>query len=378
MQLKRTLPLALASSVTAQSTTSLTDALGAQNSSLSTLNGILQSSGLGQRLSSLSNVTILAPNNDALNALLNQTGAAATPADNAALTALLNYHVLNGTQYADNIGNTSVFIPTYLTNETYANITGGQRVEARMSDNNVTFFSALKQNASVVTANLNFTGGVIHIIDGVLSIPENVTDTLSNANLTAAAGAIKAANLDVGSMRDVTIFAPNNDAFNAVGSVLANLSTEDLASTLGYHVIENNVAYSSGLQNSTLTTMNGKDVTISVINGTVFVNSAKVTVPDLLVSNGVVHVIDQVLNPGNTTATPDPTASSATPAYTSASSGTAGVPFTSGVATPTTTFPAATSGGSAATSTSNPGAPMKTAAVGAAALFGGAAMLANF
>ncbi|KAK9780474.1 putative FAS1 domain-containing protein [Seiridium cardinale] len=378
MQLKRTLPLALASSVTAQSTTSLTDALNAQNASLSTINGLLLSSGLGQQLSSLSNVTILAPNNDAFSALLNQSGAAATLADNAALMSLLNYHVLNGTQYADSIGNTSVFIPTYLTNGTYANITGGQRVEARMSDNNVTFFSALKQNATVVTANVNFTGGVIHIIDGVLSIPENITDTLSNANLTAAAGAIKATNLGVSSMRDVTIFAPNNDAFNAIGNVLSELSTGDLASTLGYHVIENDVAYSSDLHNSTLTTMNGKDVTISVINGTVFVNSAKVTIPDLLVSNGVVHVIDQVLNPDNTTATPDPTASSATPGYTGASTDTAGVPFTSGVPTPTTTFPAATSGGSEATSTSNPGAPMKTAAVGAAALFGGAAMLANF
>ncbi|KAH6655222.1 FAS1 domain-containing protein [Truncatella angustata] len=377
MQLKRTITLALAGVVNAQNP-SLSDALNAQNSSLSTLNGLLQSTGLGGQLSQLSNVTILAPNNDALSALLNNSDAAARLADNSALAALLNYHILNGTHYADAFGNTSAFLPTYLTNQSYTSVTGGQRVEARTSDGNVTFFSALKQNATVVTANLNFTGGVIHIVDGVLNIPSNLTTTLSNANLTAAAGAINTANLEgtLGGLRDITVFAPNNDAFNDIGSVLANISTEDLGTVLGYHVVENHVAYSSDLQNSTLTATNGDKLTISVINGTVYVNAARVTVPDILISNGVVHVINQVLNSDNSTATPDTTGTG--PAYSGASSGTAGVPYTSGVATPTTTFPAATSGGTAATSTSNPGMPMKTAAVGMGALFGGAAMLANF
>lgn len=143
--------------------------------------------------------------------------------------------------------------------------------------------------------NLNFTGGVIHIIDSVLTIPVNITDTLSAANLTAATGAIRTANVEgnLGDLRDVTIFAPNNDAFDAIGSVLANLSSQDLSNVVGYHVIENLVAYSADLMNQTVTAQNGDELTISVINGTVFVNAARVTVPDLLVSNGVVHVIDQ-------------------------------------------------------------------------------------
>jgi uncharacterized surface protein with fasciclin (FAS1) repeats len=96
-------------------------------------------------------VTILAPNNDALSALLNNSDAAATLSDSGAVDALLSYHVLRGTYYADSFTNTSMFIPTLLVNETYANITGGQRVEARVSDSNVTFFSGLKQNATVLT-----------------------------------------------------------------------------------------------------------------------------------------------------------------------------------------------------------------------------------
>ncbi|KAI1870581.1 uncharacterized protein JN550_005124 [Neoarthrinium moseri] len=380
MHLYHSLFLALAGIVSSQSTQSLTDALNGQNSSLSTLNSLLQSTGLGPALNNLKNVTLLAPNNDALSALLNNTDAAATLSDTGALTALLNYHVINGTFYADSFGNSSVFAATHLTNESYANVTGGQRVEARASDGSVVFFSAYKENATVVTPNVNFTGGTIHIIDSVLTIPMNVTDTLSKSNLTAAAGAIRTANLEkvLGDLRDVTIFAPNNDAFNAIGNLAANMSTDDLAKILGYHVINGTVAYSTDLRNQTVTSSSGQELRITVEDGAVFVNAARVTIPDLLVSNGVVHVINQVLNPANSTETPDATATSAPPAFSGASSGTAGVPFTSGISTPTTTVPAATSGGGAATSsTSNPGMPMKTGAVGAAALFGGAALFAN-
>ncbi|KAI1407655.1 FAS1 domain-containing protein [Hypoxylon sp. FL1857] len=378
MQYKQLLPLALASVASAQ-TPSLTDALGSQNSTLSSLNALLGSnSQFADSLNNLQNVTILAPNNDALGALNDTTSLLTDP---GYLQALLSYHVLNGTYHNTSFTNQSIFIPTTLTNSTYTNVTGGQVVEARLYDNNVTFFSALKQNASIVTPNVNFTGGTIHVIDRLLYIPQNVSETLSSANLTAAEGAINTVDLtdSVDITHDVTIFAPDNDAFNAIGSIIGNLSSDDLTNIVGYHVVNGSVNYSTQLQNTTLTTVNGQNITITVENGTVYANSAKVTVPDILLANGVVHVIDQVLNPNNTSATPDPSATTTTPAFTSASSGTAGVPFTSGITTPSTTFPAATSAGGSGESSSSSGAamPMKTGAVGAAALFGGAAVFAN-
>lgn len=123
----------------------------------------------------------------------------------------------------------------------------------------------------------------------------NVTDTLTSANLTAAIGAVRKANLEttLGDTKDVTVFAPNNDAFNAIGSLIANMTNEQLTSLVGYHVVNGTVAYSTDLDNSTLTSLSGDDLTITVINGTVFVNAARVTVPDILFSNGVVHVINQ-------------------------------------------------------------------------------------
>lgn len=85
-----------------------------------------------------------------------------------------------------------------------------------------------------------------------------------------------------------------------------------------------------------------------------------------------------MLNPANTTATADPSATTVAPAFSGGATGTVGVPFTSGISTPTTTFPAATSGGARSSSSSGIAAPMKTGAVGAAALFGAGAFLANF
>ncbi len=146
-----------------------------------------------------------------------------------------------------------------------------------------------------VLQDLNFTGGVAHVIDTVLTVPQNISATLVASNLTALAGAATAANLvdTLQSARDLTIFAPSNAAFQNIGSVLANASVETLTGVLGYHVVNGTVAYSSTLSNTTVRSLTGQEIRITVNNGSIFVNSAKVVNPDVLVANGVVHVIDK-------------------------------------------------------------------------------------
>lgn len=210
------------------------------------------------------------------------------------INALLTYHVLNGTYPASAFTNTSQFIPTMLMNSTYTNVTGGQVVEAMLSGDNVTITTGLLSTSMVTTANVNFTGGVLHIVDTVLTIPQSDSATALAANLTSLAGALTSADLveTVDGLSDLTIFAPSNDAFQAIGSAVGNLSMEQVASILQYHVIVGTVGYSSTLMNMSLETVQGGNVTITVTDDGVFVNSAKVIIPDVLVSNGVVHVID--------------------------------------------------------------------------------------
>jgi uncharacterized surface protein with fasciclin (FAS1) repeats len=366
---------ALAAAALAQDLTTLL-ANRTELSNLTTYLGLFPD--LVGQLASLQNITLLAPNNDAFARLLNSSaGAALVQNDTTLIQALFTYHVLEGTY--TNFTDTQ-FIPTLLQPPQFTNVTGGQVVEAVAGDNSTAFFSGLLNNASSIGSPLNYTGGVVHIIDDVLIIPQNVSETAIQANLTALAGALTSADLveTVDYLSDVTIFAPNNAAFEAIGSALPNLTTEDLTSILQYHVIQGTVGYSTLLQNGSVQTVQGNNVTIEIVDGDVFVNSARVVVADVLVANGVVHVIDNVLNPNNATATANPSEETGSPAFSGASSASS-VPFTSGVPTPTASAATESAPGATGASSSSTGAamPVNTGAIGAAALFGGAALVMN-
>ncbi|KAJ9427639.1 FAS1 domain-containing protein [Fusarium oxysporum] len=366
MKLQSLVTLALSGYATAQSRPNLTAALESENSTLSELSGLLRAQpSLLRDLGRLRNVTILAPSNNAIKDLLNDTTVARmVENDPSSVAAILQYHVLNGTYYASNISDTPAFVPTLLNNATYANVTGGQRVEALAMGDTVSFYSGFRQQSNVTKADLNFTGGVIHIINKVLAVPKNLSDTAIAANLSAVAGALTESKLvtNLTNEKNITVFAPSNSAFANIGSVLSNLSESDLESILN-----------STLKNGSLTTSEGEKLNIVIHNGTVWVNEAKVIVPDVLIANGVVHVIDAVLNPDKPSATANPTASTQEAAFSGASS-VSDIPFTSGV--PENTNTAAATGLSPSTSTE--GAAQATAAIALGALFGGAALVMNF
>lgn len=138
----------------------------------------------------------------------------------------------------------------------------------------------------------------------------------------------------------------------------------------------------------TVPALAGGDLRITITDGDVFVNSAKVLMPDVLVANGVVHVIDNVLNPNNTSAEPEPTASTQLPAFSGASTVTS-LEITSGVPTPSVTVgtaptaaaeapqDSAAAGGPTSTPAEGAASPMRTGAMGAAALFAGAGAWMN-
>lgn len=380
MQFKHITLAALASFAVAQESQDLNATLSGneQLSNLTTFLGMAPQ--LLAALGNATNITILAPSNEAFASFANSSAAADVATDPGLLAAVLQYHVLNGTYSASQITNQSTFIPTLLQNSTYSNVTGGQVVEAIMIGNETVFYSGLLMNATVTEADQNFTGGVIHIVDQVLVVPANVYDTAGAANLTSLRGAANATNLldTVNETPDITIFAPTNEAFNLVGDSLESLSEEDLANVLGYHVVAGTVGYSSTLENgTTLEASNGGSLEITIdANGTVFVNSARVVTPNVLVANGVVHVIDNVLNPESTEA-PSESATAGAPAF---STGTpdGNIPFTSGQPAPTNTINPTEDGSgpaaSTAASSSTAGAmPQMTGAVGYGALLGAGA-----
>jgi uncharacterized surface protein with fasciclin (FAS1) repeats len=98
-----------------------------------------------------------------------------------------------------------------------------------------------------------------------------------------------------------TVFAPTDDAFAAlpaglVDALLLPENKEALTAILTYHVLAAEVP-SSAVTAGPVATVQGEEIEISVEGGTVMVNDATVIAVDVEASNGVIHVIDQVLVP---------------------------------------------------------------------------------
>jgi uncharacterized surface protein with fasciclin (FAS1) repeats len=97
-----------------------------------------------------------------------------------------------------------------------------------------------------------------------------------------------------------TVFAPTDEAFGklpegTVESLLEN--KEKLKNILTYHVVSGKVMSTDVVNMDSATTVNGQKITITVKDGTVMINNAKVIKADIECSNGVIHVIDTVLLP---------------------------------------------------------------------------------
>jgi len=99
-----------------------------------------------------------------------------------------------------------------------------------------------------------------------------------------------------------TVFAPTDKAFQAIGKVASTLSKEQLAEVLKGHVVK--LAFDSRFllkaNGLTVFTLAGTPLTFEIEGGSLYVISpkgirAKVIKPNVYASNGVVHVIDQVL-----------------------------------------------------------------------------------
>lgn len=328
--------LAAASALTLATAQDLTTALSGV-ASLSTLADLLsQFPEIADFIASQEDVTLFAPNNAALAAILEGGGIFSldqASADPSLIEQILRYHLVRGAISSDQITAIPQFVSTYLNYSgivldqevSGSNVTGGQVVSVAVDEEgNVGVTSGIKSVSNVVAAvsfssstlhawrqslqlthqaqDIEYDNGIVHVIDALLTIPLSVSETLLTANLTGLAAAATIANLvdPLEAATDITIFAPNNDAFQAISSQASTLSLAALAELLQYHVVPGTVAYSTTLANTTLPTLQGSTLTLTLSpDGAVFANSARVINTDILIENGVLHVIDQVLNTGD-------------------------------------------------------------------------------
>jgi transforming growth factor-beta-induced protein len=261
--------------------------------------------------SSTSNLTVFAPTDAAFTSLATALGypsatAMVTALDAPTLAKILQYHVLPTRQTA------AALIAGTANQATLYNFEGAATTLALNTSAGVTITDEVLTVATVTTADVAASNGVIHVIDKVL-VPPGVLNVVQMAQLnptfSVLVQAVVAANLatPLSAPGPFTVFAPTNSAFTAALGELnltqaQLLASPDLADILTYHVVSGNVRAADVValpKPASVATLQGAAFTVGTTLGITDgrMRSADLVATDVVASNGVIHVIDRVLLP---------------------------------------------------------------------------------
>eukprot|EP00490_Sorites_sp_Unknown_P000269 CAMPEP_0114658240 /NCGR_PEP_ID=MMETSP0191-20121206/15370_1 /TAXON_ID=126664 /ORGANISM="Sorites sp." /LENGTH=983 /DNA_ID=CAMNT_0001879705 /DNA_START=275 /DNA_END=3223 /DNA_ORIENTATION=+ len=244
---------------------------------------------------------------------INQTKLVSVISNVILLERLLGYHLVSGKVLSTDIMNNSLV--TTSSGDNFTTILSGLGVEIMDMDD-------YNDNSVVTMANIQVTNGIIHIIDRVLgpetgfitkpvtSIYNYIIENQDAKMLTTLATQISRSEdliFFLDGFGPFTIFAPNDGAFGSsdidptdLTALLSNVTMVELLLT--YHLVEG-LVYSSNLTDGMIIeTFLGENIKINK-NGTgVFIkdvsivnSDAQVVFADIVTGNGIIHIIDNVL-----------------------------------------------------------------------------------
>ncbi|NAY93172.1 fasciclin domain-containing protein [Muricauda sp. JGD-17] len=227
------------------------------------------------------------------------------------LAVILTYHVISGTAALSTDLSDGQTLTTLQGATLSVSTTGG-----------VFIGDATDTDAQVTTANVETTNGVVHVIDKVL-LPQTILDSLAdiilvpitdlaiaNENLQSLVAALTAADGDLPTALrgdgPFTVLAPSDTAFETFlnGTALEDIPVETLTQVLLNHVIEGEL-FSTDLQDlgsgyAKTLARGAQDENISIFFNTdgdvTFNGVSTVETPNVKALNGVVHVVDVVID----------------------------------------------------------------------------------
>ncbi len=258
----------------------------------STLVKAVTAAGLAEALQAEGPLTVFAPTNAAFAKLPKETVAELfDPKNKAMLQAILTYHVAAGKLTSKEV----------VSRDATASL-NGQRIQFKTTDDGVKI-----SGATLLSADIECTNGVIHVIDTVI-LPStlDIVETAMKAGSFKTLGtALKAAQLAeaLKGKGPFTVFAPSDEAFAAlprgtVEDLLEPENREKLAAILKYHVVPGRVYTSDFSEKRGLKTLQGQALKAGSREGKTFmVQGAKIISADIDTTNGVIQVIDKVLLP---------------------------------------------------------------------------------
>jgi len=146
------------------------------------------------------------------------------------------------------------------------------------------------------------TGPLAAIAASVRAGDTIVDIAIATPSLSTLVAAVVAGDLvdTLSSPGPFTVFAPNNAAFGALppgalNDLLKPQNKPILQDLLTYHVVAGNVTASQISDGDKFTTVEGKQLIAEIIGGRVFIGGCQVIQPNNFASNGVVHIVNEVL-----------------------------------------------------------------------------------
>lgn len=256
--------------------------------------------------------TVLAPDNDAFATFLD--GTALGDVNTAVLSQILLNHVIIGSTVTSSF---LVDAGSGYTN-TAATGAGGNPMSLYFNTSSGVTFNGI---STVFEADIVGTNGIIHAVETVIGIPTVVTFAAADPNFSTLVTALtdltpgtdfaailsrtEGSNAD-GINPNFTVFAPTNDAFDALESVPGEAV---LTQVLLHHVIGEANVTSSMLNNpgdTTAATLQGDNMTITLpgagdnianITDGSGASDIGIIAVDVQAGNGVIHVINKVMIP---------------------------------------------------------------------------------
>ena len=273
-------------------------AIASRNPNFTTLVAALDRAGLVQTLDQNGPFTVFAPTNAAFNDFLADNGFTSLndiPVD--VLREVLLNHVVNGTN-----------LSTSLSTGYVKTLGKGSASDSNTLSMFINTASGVRLNgvASVTTADIVASNGVIHVVDAVIGLPTVVTHAAANPGFSTLVSLLTQQNLvstlDGTASSPFTVFAPNNDAFTTFETqnpgVLAGLTSAQVTAVLTYHVVAGANVLSTGIPATPITTFETGTFTIA---GTTITDESDrqtgIIATDVQASNGVIHVVNNVLLP---------------------------------------------------------------------------------
>lgn len=250
--------------------------------------------------------TVFAPTNEAFTSFLATTPyATINDVPKEALTQILLNHVVAGAVKSTDL--TTGYIKTLAKGTASTTTTLSMYVNTS---------SGVKLNgiATVTTADIMASNGVIHIVDKVIDLPTIVTHAAANANFSTLVSVLNRSGQPnfitaLSGTGPFTVFAPTNAAFTSLDAELAPggiaaVSAANLTKVLQYHVVSPaNVLAASLTEGQVLTPILTPAQTFTIqLSGGAKIKDANnrisnIIITDIQCSNGVIHAIDKVLLP---------------------------------------------------------------------------------